>query len=40
MKNMNVFKQLFNWIQAAPADFCYVTGEWGFQAKESATPAL
>jgi hypothetical protein len=40
MKNMNIFKQLFNWIQSAPADFCYVTGEWGFQAKASAKPVL
>jgi hypothetical protein len=31
VKDMNIFKRLFNWVQNAPADFCYVTGEWGFQ---------
>ena len=36
---MNIFKRLFNWIQSAPADFCYVTGEWGFQRKAIAKPA-
>jgi hypothetical protein len=39
VKNMNIFKRLFNWVQSAPADFCYVTGEWGFKEKGSAKPA-
>ena len=39
MKDMNIFKRLFNWIQSAPADFCYVTGEWGFQQKAIAKAA-
>ncbi len=37
---MNIFKRLFNWIQSAPADFCYVTGEWGFRRKTIAKTAL
>lgn len=28
---MNIFKRLFNWVQSGPVDFCYVSGEWGFQ---------
>lgn len=40
MKEMNIFKRLFNWVQSAPSDFCYVTGEWGFQGKTIAKPAL
>lgn len=40
VKEMNIFKRLFNWIQSAPSDFCYVTGEWGFQRKTIAKPAL
>jgi hypothetical protein len=40
MKDMNIFKRLFNWVQSAPADFCYVTGEWGFQRKVIAKPAV
>jgi len=36
---MNIFKRLFNWVQSAPADFCYVTGEWGFQRKTGLKPA-
>jgi hypothetical protein len=40
MKNINIFKQLFNWVQSAPVDFCYVTGEWSFQEKAIAKPAL
>ena len=40
VKEMNIFKRLFNWIQSAPADFCYVTGEWGFQRKTIAKPAV
>jgi hypothetical protein len=40
MKNINIFKQLFNWVQSAPVDFCYVTGEWSFQGKAIAKPAL
>ena len=38
MKTINIFKQLFNWVQSAPVDFCYVTGEWGFQGKAIAKP--
>lgn len=37
---MNIFKRLFNWVQSAPSDFCYVTGEWGFQRKTIAKAAL
>jgi hypothetical protein len=37
---MNIFKRLFNWVQSAPADFCYVTGEWGFQRKTISKPAM
>jgi len=37
---MNIFKRLFNWVQSAPADFCYVTGEWGFQRKATTKPAI
>jgi hypothetical protein len=37
---MNIFKRLFNWIQSAPADFCYVTGEWGLQGKTTPKPAM
>jgi hypothetical protein len=40
MKNINIFKRLFNWIQSAPVDFCYVTGEWSFQGKAIAKPVL
>ncbi|HEV3041663.1 MAG TPA: hypothetical protein VHA33_28115 [Candidatus Angelobacter sp.] len=36
---MNIFKRLFNWVQSAPADFCYVTGEWGFQRRTGLKPA-
>jgi len=37
---MNIFKRLLNWVQSAPADFCYVTGEWGFQRKAGIAPVL
>ena len=40
VKDTNIFKRLFNRIQSAPSDFCYVTGEWGFQGKTIAKPAL
>ncbi len=40
MKNINIFKQLFDWVQSGPVDFCYVTGEWSFQGKAIAKPAL
>ncbi len=40
MKDMNIFKRLFNWVQSAPSDFCYVTGEWGFQRKTIAKASL
>ena len=28
---MNILKRLFNWVQSGPVDFCYVSGEWGFE---------
>ncbi len=40
MKNIHIFKQLFDWVQSAPVDFCYVTGEWSFERKVIAKPAL
>jgi hypothetical protein len=40
MKNINIFKQLFNWVQRGPVDFCYVTGEWSFQENGTVKAAL
>ena len=34
-KDMNILKRFFNWVQDAPADFCYVSGEWLFPDREA-----